>query len=722
MSASFLQAADERATHNLLAKALADAEENRSFEIHGLRVANVELPPLPEGVTIREVDICGNAFTTLPGAHILTPGLQLKCIAASRNAITSLPLHIKAVTSRKLLLQHNKLQALGDALPRGLMQLDASSNLFAGALEIHVPTTLNALKLASNAITTLSIIGDPPDEPPDPMLPPPPPALMLSSLDASHNRLEAVPAGIGGPESALSTLKLAANNLCRIPDAIAQSGRLMELDVSHNALESLPWALGGLTSLRKLNVSRNRLTELPASVWALGALLELHAAHNQLAALPPPPAQPLALVELVLAHNALTRLDDALPAALPSLTRLDVTSNALTALPAGGMANLRFLHVGFNLLDTLGTLMDSSPKLTVLHARGCDEHGAKLADKPPTPTAALTEYEVLTEARRRGAPMGLRNAPGIGAQLQTAWSAVRPQPVGALRLSAGVGLMCGRRRGMEDCASLDICPAEGIPSHPHLGWVAAIAGVYDGHGGDTASQLVAAALPSAILEELSASVPTSSTPPPLDTIEDAVATSFARVAAEVAANEDFGWEGTTATVAMILNPTSPGGAIQLLIANVGDSAAALLTNGGRTSEYVSAWHRPEDPAEEDRIVRSGGYVSAEGELNGMLGVARTLGDTAHPPPHCAVPSIRLVALPPHESATVVLASDGLWDVMEAEEVAQLLAATPAVARHRSDAGEMAQALRDEAFVRGSTDNISVVVLCLRSMGDCVISE
>ena len=87
MSASFLQAADERATHNLLAKALADAQENRSFEIHGLRVANVELPPLPEGVTIREVDICGNAFTTLPGAHILTPGLQLKCIAASRNAI-----------------------------------------------------------------------------------------------------------------------------------------------------------------------------------------------------------------------------------------------------------------------------------------------------------------------------------------------------------------------------------------------------------------------------------------------------------------------------------------------------------------------------------------------------------------------------------------------------------------------------------------------------------
>lgn len=65
---------------------------------------------------------------------------------------------------------------------------------------------------------------------------------------------------------------------------------------------------------------------------------------------------------------------------------------------------------------------------------------------------------------------------------------------------------------------------------------------------------------------------------------------------------------------------------------------------------------------------------------------------------------------------LVLASDGLWDVLDAEEVAPLLETVP----RGADAGEMAQALRDEAFARGSADNISVVVLCLRTMRECSI--
>ena len=104
-------------------------------------------------------------------------------------------------------------------------------------------------------------------------------------------------------------------------------------------------------------------------------------------------------------------------------------------------------------------------------------------------------------------------------------------------------------------------------------------------------------------------------------------------------------------------------------------------------------------------------MSPEGELNGMLGVSRAFGDLAHPPPHCAAPAISVLELPSDASATVVLASDGLWDVVGAEEVAPLLANLPA----GTDAGEMAAMLRDEAFARGSADNTSVEVLCLRSM-------
>ena len=49
---------------------------------------------------------------------------------------------------------------------------------------------------------------------------------------------------------------------------------------------------------------------------------------------------------------------------------------------------------------------------------------------------------------------------------------------------------------MSATASLDLSARA-----PH-GWLAALAGVYDGHGGDEAAQLVASALPAAITDGL----------------------------------------------------------------------------------------------------------------------------------------------------------------------------------------------------------------------------
>ena len=37
-----------------------------------------------------------------------------------------------------------------------------------------------------------------------------------------------------------------------------------------------------------------------------------------------------------------------------------------------------------------------------------------------------------------------------------------------------------------------------------------------------------------------------------------------------------------------------------------------------------------------------------------------------------------------------------------------------------DAEEQAAALRDEAFLRGSTDNVTVAVVCARSMSECMV--
>ena len=719
---SFLAAADARSADIVIAKAVAEADDSGSLEIHATRVASLDLPAVSD---LREIDLCGNAnLAALPGPHVLAG--NLRSFASCRGALTSLPPHLREVQCRKLFVAHNKLTTL-DALPKGVTVLDASSNHLSGDLELTVPTTLSSIKLGTNKLTTLHIRAE---EPPADLNALPPMPLMIGSLDASNNALTAPPSGIGGPESGLSTLKLHGNRIESIPPELMQSSRLMELDLSANALASLP-DLDGLVSLRKLVLSRNELRWFPESIWKLPALLELHIANNQISKLPPPPSEStktLPLVELMASRNSLEDLPTSLATALPSLTRLDVSYNTLTTLPS--FSGLRFLHASHNALHTpaaFANILEGSKKLTVLHARGTsvnrgDSRGWANILKA---TRSLSECEVsLDEPDSVGGCMtagGKHMNSGPDGDLKaTLFSGTCAAPIGWLRCSGGVAMMCGRRRSMEDYASIDLQPSRGYPSAgAPPPWLATLAGVYDGHGGDEASELVATALPKAIVTALSP-MPAEH-PPPTNALVSAVGSAFASVAEMVMEDEGtYGWVGTTVTTAMILHPSPssiPGlkpSPIKLLIANLGDSAALLLRNG--TPEFVSAWQRPSDPTEEMRICAAGGFVSPEGEMNGMLGVARAFGDLGHPLPPSSIPAIRVIDLPSDESATLILASDGLWDVVEADEIVPLL---KQVGKSAGPA-EMAAVLRDEAFARGSADNVSVVVICLRAMGECAI--
>ena len=60
-----------------------------------------------------------------------------------------------------------------------------------------------------------------------------------------------------------------------------------------------------------------------------------------------------------------------------------------------------------------------------------------------------------------------------------------------------------------------------------------------------------------------------------------------------------------------------------------------------------------------------------------------------------------------EHDVLILACDGLWDVVSDREAA-------IVALNTDDAGLAAKRLRDLAFARGSDDNISVLVVRLRA--------
>ena len=118
-------------------------------------------------------------------------------------------------------------------------------------------------------------------------------------------------------------------------------------------------------------------------------------------------------------------------------------------------------------------------------------------------------------------------------------------------------------------------------------------------------------------------------------------------------------------------------------------------------------------AEQERSIKcvvdlgTGGLVVTDPDGN-YVRVARSIGDPAYDP-HIVTcePDVGKIQLTP-DAELVVIASDGIWDVMKFEEVGDMLhALNPA---SQVQAAEM---LVDEAIKRGSVDNCTAIVVFLR---------
>jgi len=153
---------------------------------------------------------------------------------------------------------------------------------------------------------------------------------------------------------------------------------------------------------------------------------------------------------------------------------------------------------------------------------------------------------------------------------------------------------------------------------------------------------------------------------------------------------DLSLSGSTATVCYV----SPSGGVY--VAHVGDTRAVVygeLGKGLASGSWSSRDHRPELPDERARIEAAGGRVAqrrnrttgqAQGnhrlwerdsELPGLM-ISRSFGDTvAHGVGCTAVPEVAgPLRLNPEcgNPAFLVLASDGVWDVLSQEHVGQVL--------------------------------------------------
>jgi serine/threonine protein phosphatase PrpC len=225
--------------------------------------------------------------------------------------------------------------------------------------------------------------------------------------------------------------------------------------------------------------------------------------------------------------------------------------------------------------------------------------------------------------------------------------------------------------------------------------------------------------------------------PTVQDYEDAMCTALKKVDREVQRIVHWSYQGSTAVAAWIHEEKFPNtdGNMSLasslptqhtiITANVGDSRAILSRNASAID--LTRDHKPNDPIEEERIEARGGYVAWCGDtdthgspiegsgiyrVNGNLALSRAIGDRSERPAVCADPEFSVTPITP-EDEFLVLATDGLWDVMSSSDVVAFVHALLEAAA--DDAGErefIANSVVEEALRRGSWDNITVIIVWL----------
>ena len=148
----------------------------------------------------------------------------------------------------------------------------------------------------------------------------------------------------------------------------------------------------------------------------------------------------------------------------------------------------------------------------------------------------------------------------------------------------------------------------------------------------------------------------------------------------------------------------------LYVANAGD-ARAVLERGGR-AERLSYDHHAEDLAEQKRITAAGGEIVKIGRNYRVMGTttalipSRSIGDAEFGDVVTAEPHLRNVTLNEDDSR-LIMACDGIWNVMSDQKAVDLI-------QPLEDPQKASEHLKNEALNRGSSDNLSVIVVDFRS--------
>jgi len=231
--------------------------------------------------------------------------------------------------------------------------------------------------------------------------------------------------------------------------------------------------------------------------------------------------------------------------------------------------------------------------------------------------------------------------------------------------------------------------------------------VFDGHGGRDVVDYCESTLHEVMLQELG-----NVSAQPQKDVKSCLESAFKKIDHQLSMLGT--WKsGATATVALVQRSNESA---TFYMAHVGDSRAVAFGSSGPSR--LTRDHKASDEDEQTRIKNEGGMIR-HGRVGGVLCVSRSLGD--HHLKDCGVsciPEVSTYEIGKKKQA-MVIASDGLWDVLDDADASKVVATCvkQAVAEHDNEQGvasylskHVAAALVQDAKAKGSGDNIIALVI------------
>ncbi|VDO34927.1 unnamed protein product [Haemonchus placei] len=261
--------------------------------------------------------------------------------------------------------------------------------------------------------------------------------------------------------------------------------------------------------------------------------------------------------------------------------------------------------------------------------------------------------------------------------------------------TVGSSCMQGWRINMEDAHTHLLS----LPDDPRCAFFA----VYDGHGGPKASQFAGINLHKQILQQED-----------YGNLPEALRKGFLALDEQMRSDDEMRDDvsGATAVVVLIKD--------DVIHSNVGDSRAVVSVCG--EARPLSFDHKPANEKEAKRILAAGGWVEFN-RVNGNLALSRALGDFVFKRNDAIPPEQQIVTAYPDvisENVTedhefVVLACDGIWDVLSNQEVVDFVRERLAENRDPQTICEelLTRCLAPDSQMGGvGCDNMTVVIVGL----------